>query len=271
MKLALTQAGELVRLVGEEAEKLDYAGDLTDLVRDGIDPAGLSAVGTAPVDEIRCAAPLRPGKIVAIGLNYLDHCREADVEPPSAPLIFAKFPSSVIGPDEEVIVDRTLTATVDWEAELGVVIGRKASRVGRKEALDHVFGYTAVNDVSARDAQVGDGQWVRSKSLDTFCPIGPCVVTADELGDPQSVGIRATVNGVTMQESSTAEMIFGVAELIEYCSRNFTLEPGDLLITGTPWGVGIARDPVVTLQDGDEVVVHLDRIGDLRNTIRDRV
>jgi 5-carboxymethyl-2-hydroxymuconate isomerase len=226
--------------------------------------------GAALARDVRIRAPVRPGSIVCIGLNYLDHVRESGMDPPSSPLVFAKLRSSVIGPDDEIRIDRTVTAEVDWEVELAVVIGRPTYRVPVEDALDVVFGYTAANDVSARDLQFADGQWVRAKSLDTFCPIGPAVVTADEISDPQQLGLRTRVNGHTVQDSSTSEMIFSVAELISFCSHSFTLLPGDVLLTGTPWGCGAFASPPQYLQDGDLVEVEVDEIGTLTNSVAER-
>jgi len=179
----------------------DGAG-LRDLIAAGAD-ALAAAVDDAgePLEDAALVAPLCPGKIVCIGLNYLDHIRESHAEPPAAPLIFAKFPSSVIGPGEPIPVDGSLSARVDWEVELAVVIGRRMRRVPASEALAGVFGYTVANDVSARDLQLAEGQWVRAKSLDGFCPLGPTIATADEVGDPQALGLRTLVNGETMQDS----------------------------------------------------------------------
>ena len=216
----------------------------------------------------RGIAPIRPGKIVAIGLNYLDHVRETGMQAPASPLVFAKFPSSIAGPHDDIVVDPALTERVDWEVELAVVIGREMRDVPVEQALDHVFGYTVANDVSARDVQLGEGQWVRGKSFDTFCPIGPEIVTPDELGDPQSLRLTTTVNGELVQDSSTSEMVFGVAELLAFCSRSFTLLPGDLLLTGTPWGCGEFAEPRRSLQDGDVVECTVEGIGSLRNTVR---
>jgi 5-carboxymethyl-2-hydroxymuconate isomerase len=221
---------------------------------------------TIPFSPSRLLAPLpNPGKIVAIGLNYMDHARERSTDPPRQPLIFAKFTSSVTGPGAPIRWDPSVTEKVDYEVELGVVIGREARNVREADALSYVFGYTVLNDVSARDVQRGDGQWVRGKSLDTFCPIGPSIVTANEVRDPQRLAIRSTVNGETMQSSTTAEMIFGVAELIAYVSRSFTLRPGDIIATGTPGGVGEFRDPPLFLKDGDVVTCEIERIGKLEN------
>jgi 2-keto-4-pentenoate hydratase/2-oxohepta-3-ene-1,7-dioic acid hydratase in catechol pathway len=212
-------------------------------------------------------APVVPGKIVAIGLNYLDHIRESGVEPPKSPLVFAKFPSSVIGPTDPIRLPRELTQRVDWEVELAVVIGTRARRVSAEDALSHVLGYTVANDVSARDLQVSDGQWVRAKSLDTFCPLGPVVVTADEIPDPQALHLTTRVNGEVMQDATTDLMLFDVATLISFCSQAFTLEPGDVLLTGTPWGCGEFMDPKRSLAPGDVVECAIEGIGTLRNPV----
>jgi 2-keto-4-pentenoate hydratase/2-oxohepta-3-ene-1,7-dioic acid hydratase in catechol pathway len=265
-----TAAGRrLVEVDGDPVRELEFDGDLATLLAAGLDPATLGRGGEHDAGAVTLEAPLRPGKIVAIGLNYRQHASESGVAPPAAPLIFAKFPSSVVGPSAEIVVDRRLTESVDWEAELGVVVGARMRNVPRERALEHVFGYTVVNDVSARDAQSGDGQWVRAKSMDTFCPMGPVVVGSDEIGEPQALRLWTAVNGEVMQDACTADMIFGVADLLAYCSSNFTLEPGDLLITGTPWGVGIVREPPVTLQPGDVVETGIDGIGTLRNPVVD--
>jgi 2-keto-4-pentenoate hydratase/2-oxohepta-3-ene-1,7-dioic acid hydratase in catechol pathway len=240
---------------------------LADLIRTGAPPRVAAAT---PLMGARLLAPLRPGKIVAIGLNYLDHIRESNMERPERPLVFTKFPTSVIADGDAIRIDRALTQRVDWEVELAVVVGRAMTRVPAADALEHVFGYTVANDVSARDLQFADGQWVRAKSLDTFCPLGPVVVTADELPDPQAIGLRTRVNGETVQDSSTAEMLFGVAELLSFCSHSFTLEPGDVLLTGTPWGCGEFMDPLRSLAAGDVVEVEVDGIGTLRNPVVER-
>lgn len=219
----------------------------------------------------RILPPLVPGKIVAIGLNYLDHIREAGVEPPARPLIFAKFPSTVIADGDEIAFDPTVAKRVDWETELAVVIGSRARDVAEKSALEHVFGYTIANDVSARDLQFADGQWIRGKNLDSFCPLGPGIVTTDEIVDPQALALRTRVNGRLVQDSSTAEMLFPVAALISYCSHLFTLEPGDVLLTGTPWGCGEFASPPTHLGEGDVVVSEIEGIGTITNRVRHRV
>lgn len=234
---------------------LGRAGELTSGL---IDAAGVELLAPVP----------RPPKIVAVGLNYMDHCRETGSVPPERPLLFAKYPSSVIGHGAHIEWHEGVTQQVDYEAELAVVIGRQARAVRATDAFDFIFGYTALNDVSARDLQFADGQWVRGKSLDTFCPMGPCVVTCDEVPDPQALRIVCRVNGEALQDSNTSEMIFGVPALIEYISRSITLEPGDVIATGTPAGVGFSRRPPIYLKGGDEVEVSIGRIGSLSNVVR---
>jgi len=224
------------------------------------------------VDPGSVIAPVpRPGKIIAVGLNYRDHVAEqgGKVRAPATPVLFAKFPTSVVGNGADVVWDPGLTAAVDLEAELAVVIGRTARRVSEAEALDHVLGYTCLNDVTARDLQYGDRQFVRGKSLDTFCPMGPALVTADELGDPGHLAVRSWRNGELMQDSDTSALIFDVPYLISFCSAAFTLEPGDVITTGTPSGVGYFREPRVLMGDGDVMTVEVEGIGRLTNTCRE--
>jgi 2-keto-4-pentenoate hydratase/2-oxohepta-3-ene-1,7-dioic acid hydratase in catechol pathway len=208
-----------------------------------------------------------PQKVVCVGLNYRDHADEGGFDAPEEPVLFSKFPQSLVGPDEAVEWDPELTSEVDYEGELVVVVGDRARNVDEERALEYVAGYTIGNDVSARDLQMADEQWVRGKSLDTFGPIGPHVVTPDEL----SVGeldVWTEVNGERLQESNTRQLIFDVAELVAFCSRAFTLEPGDLVFTGTPDGVGYFREPQVLLDDGDTVTVGIEGIGELSNVCR---
>ncbi len=224
------------------------------------------AAPSRPLSEVTLLAPVtNPSKVVAIGLNYMDHCREQGIEPPEAPVIFAKFPSAVIGPGVAIRWDPALTRQVDYEVELAVVMGRVARGVPAAEALDYVAGYTICNDVSARDLQFGDGQWVRGKSLDTFCPLGPWLVTRDEIADPHNLAMCSVVNGERLQDSTTAEMIFRVPQLIEFISRAFTLLPGDVIATGTPDGVGVFRSPPIFLKDGDVVTLEIEGLGQLTN------
>jgi 5-carboxymethyl-2-hydroxymuconate isomerase len=267
MRLATVQTHDGPKLVAEVDagyRRLDFDLELLALVESGLDPRDL-AVGDAVAGEL--TAPLQPGKIVAIGLNYLDHIRESKLSQPRQPLVFAKFPSSVTGPNDPIVVDVGLTAQVDWEVELGVVVGRRMRNVSVEAALDYVFGYTVGNDISGRDVQFSESQWTRGKSFDSFCPIGPVVVTPDEIPDPQMLELRTRVNGELMQDSSTAEMLFGVAELLAFCSRNFTLKAGDLLLTGTPWGCGYFMDPPRSLEIDDVVECEVERIGVLRNVV----
>ena len=207
-----------------------------------------------------------PGKIVCVGLNYRDHAEEQGTELPTAPLLFAKWPNALIGPGEPIVIPRA-SKQVDYEAELGVVIGSRVRDVSAANALEAVAGYAVVNDVSARDLQFADGQWTRGKSPDTFCPVGPALVSRDDIPDPQTLPIRAILNGETVQESTTANMIFGVADVIAYVTRTITLEPGDLIATGTPAGVGAFRDPKVFMQPGDEITIEIDGIGTLTNPV----
>ncbi len=207
----------------------------------------------------------RPGKIICVGLNYSDHAEEQGVDLPTAPLLFAKWQNTLIGPGDPIVIPEVVTKC-DYEAELGVVIGSRVRDVSAANALEAVAGYVVVNDVSARDLQFADGQWTRGKSPDTFCPVGP-LVPRDEVPDPQALGIRAILNGETMQNSTTANMVFGVAEIIEYITRTITLEPGDLIATGTPAGVGAFRKPSVWMKSGDEITIEIDGVGTLTNPV----
>jgi 2-keto-4-pentenoate hydratase/2-oxohepta-3-ene-1,7-dioic acid hydratase in catechol pathway len=208
----------------------------------------------------------RPGKIVCVGLNYRDHAEEQGAELPTAPLLFAKFPTALIGPGDPIVVPPIVTKC-DYEAELGVVIGAKVKNVSKENALEAVAGYICANDVSARDLQFADGQWTRGKSPDTFCPVGPRLVPRVEVSDPHALRIRTLVNGEVLQDSTTANLIFGVDEIIAYASQTSTLEQGDLILTGTPAGVGVFRDPPRLLQPGDEVTVEIEGLGALTNPV----
>jgi 2-keto-4-pentenoate hydratase/2-oxohepta-3-ene-1,7-dioic acid hydratase in catechol pathway len=206
-----------------------------------------------------------PQKIICVGLNYRDHAEEQGVDLPARPLLFAKWPNTLIGPGEPIRIP-TISQNVDYEAELGVVIGRRASQVSADDALGFVEGYVVANDVSGRDLQFSDGQWVRGKSLDTFLPVSD-LVPASAVPDPQALPIRAILNGEVMQDSSTSNMIFGVAEVVSFVSQAITLEPGDLIITGTPAGVGAFRDPPVWLKPGDEIAIEIDGLGRISNPV----
>ena len=208
----------------------------------------------------------RPQKIICVGLNYRDHAEEQGVDAPEKPILFAKWPNTLIGPGESIVLPAA-SEKVDYEAELGVVIGARVRNVSRENALAAVRGYICANDVSARDLQFADGQWTRGKSPDTFCPVGPRLVPAAEVSDPHDLRIRAIVSGEVLQDSTTANLIFGIDEIISYASQTSTLEPGDLILTGTPAGVGVFRDPKRLLQPGDEVTIEIEGIGELTNPV----
>jgi 2-keto-4-pentenoate hydratase/2-oxohepta-3-ene-1,7-dioic acid hydratase in catechol pathway len=208
----------------------------------------------------------RPGKIICVGLNYRDHAEEQGTALPEAPLLFAKWQNTLIGPGDPIVIPSVVTKC-DYEAELGFVIGERIKDVSAENALEAVAGYVCVNDVSARDLQFADGQWTRGKSPDTFCPVGPALVSRDEIPDPQALPIRAILNGATVQESTTANMIFGVADVIAYVTRTITLEPGDLIATGTPAGVGAFRDPPLFMKPGDEITIEIEGVGSLTNPV----
>ena len=221
-----------------------------------------------PLGEARLYAPVaRPAKIIAIGLNYEDHAAETGREIPEKPIVFAKYPNTVIGPGEAIRIP-AITEQVDYEAELAVVIGRTAKNVSESEALGYVFGYMCGNDVSSRDLQFSEGgQWTRSKSLDTFAPMGPFIATRDEVPEEQNLSIRCVLNGEVVQDGTTARMIFSVAELVSFLSKGMTLSPGDIILTGTPAGVGYVREPQLFMKPGDEVTVEIEGLGSLTNPV----
>jgi len=210
-----------------------------------------------------------PSNIIAIGRNYREHAAEMKADDvPAEPLVFLKATSSVIGPEDDIVLPSSAPSEVDYEAELAVIIGRAARNVSERTALEYVFGYTCANDVTARDCQKRrDKQWARGKSFDTFCPLGPVIVTTDEL-DPMNCPIRMRLNGETMQDGNTADMIFPIAHLIHYLSHQFTLLPGTVILTGTPSGVGFAREPQVFLKPGDAIEVDIAPVGVLRQHVR---
>jgi acylpyruvate hydrolase len=218
------------------------------------------------LDRVEFLPPVYPRKILAIGRNYADHAIEGGSAAPAAPLIFNKLSSSLSAHNAPILL-QAISSQVDYEAELAVVIGRRAKLVSEGEALDYVFGYTPINDVSARDLQFGDGQWVRGKGLDSFAPLGPFITTKDEIADVHSLKIEGRLNGEVMQSSNTGKMIFKVPYLVSYISQGITLEPGDVIATGTPEGVGIFRKPPVLLKAGDVFEVTIERLGTLRNTV----
>lgn len=231
--------------------------------------AGEPAVEADPVplDSLVLLAPVpRPGKIICVGLNYRDHAAETGKAVPTEPVLFAKFANSVVADGAAVPIPPE-TDEADWEAELGVVIGSRAARVSVADALGHVAGYTCMNDLSARDLQRNGGQWTRGKAIDGFLPMGPWLLTADEVPDPQRLSITCRLNGETVQSSTTDQMVFGVAELVSFISATLTLEPGDCLVTGTPPGVGMARTPPRFLGDADVLEVEIDGLGVLTTTM----
>ncbi|GGL66553.1 fumarylacetoacetate hydrolase family protein [Halocalculus aciditolerans] len=258
-----------------EAAGVDIPRRTTDLLANwewerkvdlAVEYAAETGVGVRDADSVERAAPVTdPEKVVCVGLNYRDHAEEGGNPIPDTPVLFSKFPTAVTGPDSAVEWDPDLTEKVDYEAELVAVIGEEAREVSPEDAMDHVAGFLVGNDVSARDLQHGDGQWVRGKSLDTFAPVGPELVTTDEVDDPHALDIWAEVNGERLQDSNTDQLIFGVDELVSFCSQAFTLTPGDLLFTGTPPGVGVYREPPVLLEDGDTVTIGVDGVGELTN------
>ena len=267
MKIAQYYDQEQIRLgmvEGESLLPLDFRGTMMDLIEQG---ASAKPRGQAlPVEKIRFAPVVsKPSKIIALGLNYLDHAKESNGAIPKVPLLFAKFPSSLVGHKEAITWTEEITKKVDFEAELAVIMGKKIFRPQADKVMDAVFGYACANDVSARDLQFSDGQWVRGKSLDTFCPIGPYIVTRDEIPDPHSLKIRTILNGTTMQDSNTSLMIFKIQEVVHFISRQITLLPGDVILTGTPHGVGTFRNPSIYMKDGDVVVIEIEKVGRLVN------
>jgi 2-keto-4-pentenoate hydratase/2-oxohepta-3-ene-1,7-dioic acid hydratase in catechol pathway len=220
-----------------------------------------------PLSAVTLLAPIqRPHKIICIGLNYRDHAAESNLPVPETPTVFAKFSTSVIGPGAPIVLPKASTKP-DYEAEFAVVIGKGGRYIPADEWEKHVFGYTIVNDVSARDFQMATTQWTIGKTFDTFCPMGPAIVTADEIEDPHALAISLTIGGETLQSSNTSNLIFRIPQLIEYLSSVFTLEPGDIISTGTPAGVGFARTPPRYLKAGDEVRVQVQGIGELVNPV----
>ena len=219
------------------------------------------------LSEVTLIAPVpRPGKVICIGLNYADHAAESGMEPPAAPLVFSKFTNNVVGQDAVVPMPLGESES-DYEAELAVVIGRRAWRIDESSAMDHVLGYACANDLSARAFQFADGQWQRGKSCEGFCPLGPFIATTDEIPDPHVLRIQLRLNGETVQDSNTNQLIFRVPQLVSYLSSFVTLEPGDVILTGTPPGVGFARKPPIRLKAGDRMEVEIDGLGVLKNAM----
>lgn len=267
LDFAAALAAEGVAAPPDHLAWFDLAGSLLARCRAGASAWAKEDRFLRAPSSVRLLAPVpRPGKVPCIGLNYRDHAKEQNVEPPKSPIVFSKFATSITGPEAPIRLGTS--QKVDWEAELAVVIGRRAKGVKRDRAYDYVLGYSCFNDVSARDFQFADGQWQRGKSCDTHGPFGPFIATIDEVADPHALRIRLRVNGETMQDSTTGQMIFGVPELVEWISENITLEPGDVIATGTPPGVGFARKPPLYLKAGDVTEVEIEGLGVLRNPVR---
>lgn len=264
-------------VLGERVVSLVGAGytDLMGLMAHGHEAAERVGnwVHNAPADEVtalasvRLLAPVpRPNKLICVGLNYRDHAIESKMEIPKVPTIFNKFATSVIGPGDAIVLP-TVSGQPDYEAEFAFVIGRGGRNIPAARWQDHVFGYTIVNDVSARDYQLATTQWLMGKTFDTFAPMGPWIVSADEIADPHNLAISMTIGGDVLQNSNTRELIFKIPELLAHLSSVFTLEPGDIVSTGTPSGVGFARKPPRYLRPGDECIVYVEGIGELRNPV----
>lgn len=249
--------------LGIEAET---TGELV-AVSDELAEVDVSSLSGGVSDPKFLAPVVAPGKIMAIGLNYADHIRETNSNTPPNPILFMKANTSITGPEDEIVVDPEMTTMADYENELTVIIGHSSKGISQDEALGAVFGYTIGNDVTARDCMKADGQLVRSKSFDTYCPLGPWITTADEIPDPQDLHIRTLVNGEVRQDSSTSEMVYPVDNLIHFLARGMTLEPGDVLLTGTPHGVGFVMDPPRFLTPGDVVECEIEGLGRLRNNV----
>lgn len=234
---------------------------------DALAALDVTAMGGGVVDPSFLAPIVAPGKLMAIGLNYADHIRETGSKAPANPILFMKANTSLTGPEDDIVVDPELTAMADYETELTLIIGRQTKGISEADARGAVFGYTVANDVSARDCMKADGQLVRAKSFDTYCPIGPWITTADSVPDPQALAVKTLVNGEVRQDSSTAEMIFSIDHLIYFLARGMTLEPGDVMLTGTPHGVGFVMDPPRFLHAGDVVECEVEGLGKLRNRV----
>jgi 2,4-diketo-3-deoxy-L-fuconate hydrolase len=225
----------------------------------------ITEAGAQNQDRIACPV-VRPSKIICLGKNYAEHAREGGFEKPEAPLIFCKTPNALSGPFDPIVLPKS-SGNVDWEVELAVIIGREGKRIQRSEAWDYIAGFAVMNDVSGREAQFCDSQWFRGKSFDTFAPLGPCLVTPDEIGDMHNLRLTAMVDGVVMQDGNTRDMIFDIPTIIEDVSEDITLIPGDIISTGTPAGVGIFRNPPVVLKPGNVVECRIENIGSIVNPV----
>lgn len=256
----------------DDGSVVPLLGDLTmkQLIAQSLEPGKYEQTVSAlqdvvPAEEIELVSPLHdPEKMIFVGLNYIDHAAESKMEVPKVPVLFPKYANSIVGPEADVIIPEEVREC-DYEVELAVIIGKTAKRVSREEAMDYVFGYTVVNDVSARDLQLNEGQWTRGKAIDTFAPMGPCIVTKDLIANPHQLQLSLTLNGEMMQSANTQNLIFDIPYLISFLSRTITLVPGDVISTGTPPGVGLGRTPPVWLKDGDVTEAYVEGIGTLRN------
>jgi len=267
MKILQYQDNKKIRLgilEGDEVFPIDFPGDMVEFI--SREAGVVKKENSVSIDNIEFTPALTsPSKIVCVGLNYLDHIKEGHADVPEKPVLFSKYSTSLLAHKKDITWNTSLTTKVDFEAELAVVMGRTTYNCPAEEIMENIFGYTCANDVSARDLQFGDGQWLRGKSLDTFCPLGPWIVSADEIKDPNSLSIRCSLNDVVMQDSDTGLMLFKIPELVSFISRAFTLFPGDVILTGTPHGVGTFREPSIYMKDGDRVTVEIEGIGKLVN------
>lgn len=252
----------LERNFGEMRFLLAHLGELSQMLK-----AAKDNFIDYSLADLKILSPLAdPDKIICIGLNYNEHAAESEMDLPEEPVFFCKFKSSIIGPEEAIIIPK-VSDQVDYEAELAVIIGQPGKHIPEARAMEHVAGYTAFNDVSARDLQFRGGQWIKGKALDTFAPLGPFIVTKDEIPDPHDLKIGLELNGRIMQDSATDKLIFNIPKLISFLSQLFTLETGDIIATGTPSGVGFTRQPPVFLKHGDEVKVIIEQVGELVNPV----
>ena len=266
MRLVTYQSGQGKPEAGvlADGKVTGFGADMLSVIASGnLVPTGSSH----SIEEVRLLAPVpRPPKFICIGLNYLDHAKETGQEVPNVPTVFNKFTNVVIGPDAQIVLPKASKAP-DYEAELAFVIGPGGRNIPASRAMEHVFGYTIVNDVSARDIQSATSQWLLGKTCDTFAPMGPWIVTADEIADPHVLDISLEIGGERLQNSNTRELIFKIPQLIEYISSVVTLESGDIVATGTPGGIGFKRKPQRLLKAGDEVIIRIQGIGELRNPV----
>ncbi len=258
---------DMIELLGRGQAWGKSLATVTSLLARSIDPKKAPRGLFTPLAKTRLLAPIpKPGKITCVGLNYADHAREQGHEPPKSPIFFLKSGNTICGPGDAIHLPPN-SSQVDYEAEFAVVIGKKGNRIPEEKAYDYVAGYMILHDVSARDLQFSDGQWYRGKSCDTFAPTGPWIVTRDEIKDPHNLRISLTLNGETMQDSNTSNLIFSVPYLISYLSQSATWEVGDLISTGTPPGVGVFRKPPIFLKAGDTTSVTVEKLGTLTNSV----